>query len=101
MKLNTMLDNHGRIVLRFHPNGWAIRRQERDWDARSYRGGIADAAGPKVWWEVKRYATGGRRRESFRTLREARAFCDANEGWPPTSPSLRHPAPHPQDREAG
>ncbi len=65
----------------WHPNGWVITQHERDWDLRGYpRGGghgTSEREAPKRWWEVR--ARGVRRRfpvETFRTLREARAWCD-------------------------
>jgi hypothetical protein len=62
----------------WHPHGWTIYRETRDWDARGLGGMTAE---PKVMWLVKRRASSSRRREVFRTLGAARQWCDANKGW--------------------
>jgi hypothetical protein len=62
----------------WHPHGWTIFRETRDWDARGLNGMAAE---PKVMWGVKRHASSNRYREYFRTLREARAWCDDRKAW--------------------
>lgn len=79
MKLIVHRQHDGTIVYRRHPNGWTIRRQERDYDGRSYRGGLANAHGPKVWWEVRRSFSSSRVRKTFNTLRAAREWCDRHD----------------------
>lgn len=76
-KLKRFRDRHGRTLFYQHPNGWRIKRQERDWDARGL-GGMT--ASPKVYWEVKR-AGRSRRNKAFDSLRAARDWCDEHTGW--------------------
>lgn len=60
-----------------HPHGWVIYPVVRDWDARGYRGG--PTAEPKRTWEVKRrWSNAAPHWDHFRTLREARAWCDGH-----------------------
>lgn len=87
-----------------HPNGYIIERQRRTWSERTGRiNGQADHPPPMHWWSVYNHIArrrsmlagrpaaflglasvrpqpGGR---DFDTLRDARAWCDANprEGW--------------------
>lgn len=63
----------GTTLFYLHPNGWRIKRAERDWDARGL-GGMT--VGPKVYWEVKKRSSKSRRTWTFNTLREARKWCD-------------------------
>jgi hypothetical protein len=74
MKLRRLPPTEDGLTRYRHPNGWSIRQERRDWDARSYRGGMA--ADPKSWWEVRPWATRGAPPQIFRTLAEARAWCD-------------------------
>jgi hypothetical protein len=66
-----------------HPNGWRIIQRERDYSLRGFpRGAIGgtEHTAPKRWWEVYRaHSRRARTVETFRTLREARAWCDENK----------------------
>jgi hypothetical protein len=64
----------------YHPNGYRIAPEERDW---SNRGTVQPGwAGPKRWWAVRRRFSKATV-ATCDTLREAREWCDAN----PTEPS--------------
>ena len=64
-----------------HPGGFTIWRRVRDWDARPYRGSAGNPQS-KITWNVIRSGTSPRRvLESFYTLREARQWCDDQEGY--------------------
>lgn len=83
----------------FHPHGYVIVQDHRDWNLRGLTRGAQHQWAPKVWWEVYEhvaltreaaeryrpwvYLPKGRRGDSHLTLRDARAWCDEHprEGW--------------------
>jgi hypothetical protein len=89
----------------FHPHGYVIERDTRDWDLGGITRGARHQWSPKHWWNVHEHA--GRSAESLAenggkflhaahktkvvidcgTLRQARGWCNAHprDGWP--SPS--------------
>jgi len=61
-----------------HPGGFVIRKWTRDWDERvgAMRG--ASLASPRIAWEIHRQRVTPRHVIAAEpTLREARAWCDA------------------------
>lgn len=66
------------VTFYVHPNGWRIKAEERDWDARPFGAVQPGYAGPKRYWVVKARHTRGGRERTFDTLREARVWCDKN-----------------------
>lgn len=86
-------EGHSRYL---HPGGYVITQAHREWNHDRVPGGYVGSNDPKWWWEVYKHASGSADLgafhpwahssygvETFDTLREARAWCDANprEGW--------------------
>lgn len=86
-------DGHSRYL---HPHGYVIVQNHRDWDHDRVPGGYVGSNDPKWWWEAREHISSSREHRfqpwvvrehgdyvTFRTLRDARAWCDAKPrgGW--------------------
>ena len=92
-----------------HPNGWAIKKEKRDWSARGFPTGL-NMGDKHPLYSYAVYSVPAKQYPfvSFPTLREAREWCDTHKrvyepgGYVlrevPRETSARPPLPRPRDR---